>query len=162
MRDGRETGSHPAAALDAAPAAQAPRARSAHAVYLVGVLAAAYFLAFLDRQSLNLFAVPVKHDLHLTELELGLLLGAAFGALYSVLGIPLGLLADRVNRRRLVIAGVSCWSLATLVSALATSAPQLFIGRLGVGIGEATLAPAAASMIADAFQPASRGRAFGV
>ncbi|HYK26190.1 MAG TPA: MFS transporter [Steroidobacteraceae bacterium] len=162
MSDGRATGSNSAAALDAAPAAAAPRARSAHAAYLVGVLAAAYFLAFLDRQSLNLFAVPIQHDLHLGELELGLLLGFAFGAFYALLGIPFGFLADRVNRRRLVIAGVSCWSVATLVSALATSAPQLFIGRFGVGIGEATLAPAAASMIADAFPPSSRGRAFGV
>jgi MFS family permease len=162
MSNGRATGSNPAAALDAGPAAQAPRARSAHAAYLVGVLSAAYFLAFLDRQSLNLFAVPIEHDLQLTEFEMSLLLGFAFGALYSVLGVPFGLLADQINRRRLVIAGVSCWSLATLISALATSGAQLFIGRLGVGIGEATLAPAAASMIADAFSPAARGRAFGV
>jgi len=136
--------------------------RSAQAAYLVGVLAAAYFLAFLDRQSLNLFVVPIEHDLHLTDTEMGLLLGFAFGALYSVLGIPFGLLADRTNRRRLVLAGVACWSLATLISALAASAAQLFIGRIGVGIGEAVLAPAAASMIADAFPPSSRGRAFGV
>lgn len=162
MGDGRETGSNPTAALDAGQAARAPRARSTRAAYLVGVLAGAYFLAFLDRQSLNLFAVPIKHDLQLTERELGLLLGFAFGLLYSVLGIPFGLLADRVNRRRLIIAGVSCWSVATLISALAASALQLFIGRIGVGIGEATLAPAAASMIADAFPPSSRGRAFGV
>ncbi|MGH8220523.1 MAG: MFS transporter, partial [Steroidobacteraceae bacterium] len=145
-----------------APAAAAPQARAAHAAYLVGVLAAAYFLAFLDRQSLSLFVVPIEHDLHLTDLEMGLLLGFAFGLLYSVLGIPLGLLADRSNRRRLVIAGVSCWSVATLVSALAGSAVQLFVGRIGVGIGEAVLAPAAASMISDAFPPSSRGRAFGV
>src|SRR6185312_1562487 len=113
-------------------------------------------------QSLNLFVVPIEHDLHLTDTEMGLLLGFAFGALYSVLGIPFGLLADRTNRRRLVLAGVACWSLATLISALAASAAQLFIGRIGVGIGEAVLAPAAASMIADAFPPSSRGRAFGV
>lgn len=162
MSDGRATGSTSAAALDATASAAVPRARSAQAAYLVGVLAAAYFLAFLDRQSLNLFVVPIEHDLHLTDLEISLLLGFAFGALYAVLGIPFGLLADRANRRRLVIAGVSCWSVATLVSALAGSAVQLFIGRIGVGIGEATLAPAAASMIADAFPPASRGRAFGV
>jgi MFS family permease len=161
MSDGRATGSNSAAALDPAAAA-APQVRPAHAVYLVGVLAAAYFLAFLDRQSLNLFVVPIERDLHLTDVEISLLLGFAFGALYALLGIPFGLLADRANRRRLVIAGVACWSVATLVSALAGSALQLFIGRIGVGIGEATLAPAAASMIADAFPPAARGRAFGV
>lgn len=162
MSDGRATGSNPAAAADPATAAAAPQVRSGHSIYLVGVLAAAYFLAFLDRQSLNLFVVPIEHDLRLSDAEMSLLLGFAFGLLYSVLGIPFGLLADRTNRRRLVIAGVACWSVATLVSALAGSPLQLFIGRIGVGIGEATLAPAAASMIADAFPPDSRGRAFGV
>jgi MFS family permease len=135
-----------------------PRARA----YLVGVLAATYFLAFLDRQSLNLFVVPIEHDLHLSDWQMSLLLGFAFGLLYSVLGVPCGLLADRTNRRRLVMAGVACWSVSTLISALASTPAQLFVGRIGVGIGEATLAPAAASMIADAIPPAYRGRAFGV
>jgi MFS family permease len=135
---------------------------SRRALYLVGVLAATYFLAFLDRQSLNLFAIPIEHDLHLTDWEMGLLLGLAFGALYALLGIPFGLLADHANRRALVIAGVACWSVSTLISALATSPAQLFVGRIGVGIGEATLAPAAASMIRDAIPTAYRGRAFGV
>jgi MFS family permease len=129
---------------------------------MVVVLAAAYFLAFLDRGSLSLFVVPIEHDLHLTDLQMGLLIGLAFGVLYSILGVPFGVLADRTNRRRLVIAGVSCWSLATLISALASGPVQLFVGRIGIGIGEATLAPAAASMITDAFEPSRRGRAFGV
>lgn len=133
-----------------------------HAAFMVVVLAAAYFLAFLDRGSLSLFVGPIEQDLHLTDLQMGLLIGLAFGLLYSVLGVPFGLLADRTNRRRLVLAGVSCWSVATVLSALATGPVQLFIGRIGVGIGEATLAPAAASMITDAFDPSRRGRAFGV
>jgi MFS family permease len=132
------------------------------AIYLVVVLAAAYFIAFLDRQSLNLFVVPIEHDLQLSDRQMGLLLGFAFGLLYSVLGVPFGLLADRANRRWLVIAGVACWSVSTLISALASTPAQLFVGRIGVGIGEATLAPAAASMITDAVAPAYRGRAFGV
>ncbi len=132
------------------------------AAYMVVVLAAAYFLAFLDRQSLSLFVVPIEHDLHLSDAQMGLLLGFAFGLLYSLLGVPFGLLADRANRHRLVIGGIACWSVATLLSGLASSPAQLFIGRVGVGIGEATLAPAAASMIADAFSPSHRGRAFGV
>jgi MFS family permease len=135
---------------------------SRRALYLVCVLAATYFLAFLDRQSLNLFVIPIEHDLHLTDQQMGLLIGIAFGALYSVLGVPFGLLADRANRRSLVIAGVFCWSISTLISALATGPEQLFVGRIGVGIGEATLAPAAASMITDAIPAAYRGRAFGV
>lgn len=135
---------------------------SRRAQFMVVVLAASYFLAFLDRGSLSLFVVPIERDLHLTDLEMGLLIGLAFGLLYSILGVPFGVLADRTNRRRLVIAGVSCWSLATLVSALAASPAQLFVGRIGVGIGEAALAPAAASMITDAFEPSRRGRAFGV
>jgi MFS family permease len=135
---------------------------SRRALYLAVVLAATYFVAFLDRQSLNLFAIPIEHDLRLNDREMGLLLGLAFGALYGVLGVPFGLFADRANRRRLVIAGVACWSVSTLISALATSYAQLFLGRVGVGIGEATLAPAAASMINDAIPLAYRGRAFGV
>jgi MFS family permease len=131
-------------------------------IALVVVLGAAYFLAFLDRQSLNLFVIPIEHDLNLSDRQMGLLLGFAFGALYSVLGVPFGLLADRANRRGLVMAGVACWSVSTLVSALARSPVQLFVGRIGVGIGEATLAPAAASMITDAVPVAYRGRAFGV
>lgn len=162
VSDAPETGARQVASLDAPAAASASLVHSRDGAYLVGVLAAAYFLAFLDRQSLNLFVVPIERDLHLSDLQMGLLLGIAFGTLYSVLGIPFGLLADRTNRRRLVVAGVACWSLATLVSALASSAAQLFVGRIGVGIGEATLAPAAASMIADAFPPSYRGRAFGV
>ncbi len=137
-------------------------ANASGASYLVVVLAAAYFLAFLDRQSLGLFVVPIEHDLRLSDGQMGLLLGLAFGLLYSVLGVPFGLLADRVNRRRLVLAGVTCWSLATLITALAASPLQMFTGRIGVGIGEATLAPAAASMINDAFAPGHRGRAFGL
>lgn len=135
---------------------------SRRAAFMVVVLAAAYFLAFLDRGSLSLFVVPIEQDLHLTDLQMGLLIGLAFGLLYSILGVPFGLLADRTNRRRLVIAGVVCWSLATLISALSTDPLQLFVGRIGVGIGEASLAPAAASMITDAFEPSRRGRAFGV
>ncbi len=146
-----ESGGAQSAALD-------PR----RAALMVAVLAAAYFLAFLDRGSLSLFVVPIEHDLHLSDLQMGLLIGLAFGLLYAVLGVPFGVLADRTNRRRLVIAGVSCWSIATLLSALATGPLQLFVGRIGVGIGEATLAPAAASMITDAFDPSRRGRAFGV
>jgi MFS family permease len=130
--------------------------------YMVVVLAAGYFLAFLDRQSLALFVIPIEHDLHLTDLQMGLLLGFAFGLLYALLGVPCGLLADRVNRRRLIIAGIAFWSVSTLVCALASDAVQLFVGRIGVGIGEATLAPAATSMITDAFAPWQRGRAFGV
>ncbi len=135
---------------------------SRRALYLVFALAAAYFLAFLDRQSLNLFAIPIEHDLHLSDREMALLLGFAFGLLYSGLGVPFGLLADRADRRRLVIAGVACWSISTVVSALAHGPAQLFVGRIGVGIGEATLAPAAASMITDGIPAAYRGRAFGV
>jgi MFS family permease len=144
----------------ARPASAAGHVLERGALYLVGILAAAYFLAFLDRQSLNLFVIPIEHDLHLSDRQMSLLLGFAFGALYAVLGVPFGLLADRVNRRGLVLAGVACWSVSTWVSALASSAAQLFVGRIGVGIGEATLAPAAASMIRDAVPPAYRGRAF--
>lgn len=163
MSGSPDTGAGTAETAGAARAAGGPGGGSSRrAAYMVVVLAAAYFLAFLDRQSLSLFVVPIEHDLRLSDAQMGLLLGFAFGLLYSLLGVPFGLLADRTNRRRLVIAGVACWSVATVLSGLAASPVQLFLGRIGVGVGEATLAPAAASMIADAFAPTQRGRAFGV
>jgi MFS family permease len=130
--------------------------------YMVGVLTAAYFLSFLDRSSLSLLVGPIEHDLNLSDLQMSLLLGLAFGTLYAFLGIPFGVLADRINRRNLAIGGVGFWSVSTLIAGLASTYGQLFIGRIGVGVGEATLAPAAASMINDGFPTYQRGRAFSV
>ena len=89
---------------------------------------------------------------------MGLLLGPAFAVLYATLGLPLGWLADRVRRNSLVAAGVALWSLATASSGIAANFTHLLLARVGVGVGDAALAPGALSLISDSFPPEKRGR----
>ncbi len=126
------------------------------------LLTLAYVFSFVDRYILGLLVEPIKADLHLTDEQMGLLIGLAFGIFYATIGVPLGWLADRVRRTRLVAAGVAVWSLATAASGMATSFAGLFAARMTVGIGEATLSPSALSLIADSFPPEKRGRPVGV
>ncbi len=119
--------------------------------YAVIVLAICYTFSFVDRLILAFLVTPLKHDLHLSDTQIGLLQGLAFAAFYSILGIPFGLAADRTNRRNLIAAGVVAWSLMTSCGSMARSFGMLALARMGIGIGEATLAPAAFSMIADYF-----------
>jgi MFS family permease len=136
----------------AAPADAAPDYPSRGAAwYAVIVLMICYTFAFVDRLILAFLVTPLKHDLHLSDTQIGLLQGLAFAIFYSILAIPAGLAADRVNRRNLIAAGVIAWSLMTSCGSLAKSFGTLALARMGVGIGEATLAPAAFSTLADYF-----------
>ena len=126
-----------------------PRPRRAW--YVVMVLMVCYTLSFVDRQILAFLVGPLKHDLHLSDTQIGLLQGMAFAVFYTLLGVPMGLLADRINRRNLIAIGVVFWSLMTALGSVARSFGSLAVVRMGVGVGEATLAPAAFSMIADYF-----------
>jgi MFS family permease len=136
--------------------------RAATAWYLLGVLVIVSVLSFVDRQILVLLVQPLRHDLAISDTEISLLQGFAFTILYSFLGLPLGRYADRHNRRNLIIVGLALWSAMTVACGLAQTYGQLFAARVGVGIGEATLAPAAYSMLCDAFEPRKRGTALGV
>jgi len=135
---------------------------SAWAWYTVAVLLCAYIFSFIDRQILNLLVAPVRRDLGITDTEMSLLIGFSFALFYSVLGLPFGRLADSVNRPRLIFAGMLTWSLMTGGCGLVNSYWQLFLFRMGVGIGEAALSPAAYSMISDSFPPAKRSVPFSV
>jgi MFS family permease len=104
----------------------------------------------------------VRHDLGLDDVHIALLQGLAFGIFYATVGLPLGLLADRISRRTLVTVGVLVWSLATIGGGFAASFGALFTSRLLVGLGEAALGPAAVSLIADLFAPDRRGRPLSV
>lgn len=126
----------------------------------VVLLNAAYLLAFADRIVLSLLIVPIQGTFHLTDTQIGLLSGVAFGLCYTMFGLPAGYLADRVNRRTLIVAGVVLWSATTAACGLATGFAMLFVLRVGVGIGEAALHPAATSLIADFFAPERRARAY--
>lgn len=119
--------------------------------YMVLVLTVCYTLSFVDRQILSLLVGPMKADLGISDTQVGLLGGLAFSMFYALVGLPLGRLVDRSNRRNIIVAGVALWSAMTAACALARGFTGLFIARMGVGVGEATLNPAAASMIADTF-----------
>lgn len=136
--------------------------RPAYAWYTTGVLMLAYTLSYVDRQILSMLVGPIKADLGVSDTQIGLLQGFAFAVFYTFVGIPMGRLADRGDRRRIIAWGIFFWSLATAVCGLARSYWQLFIARVGVGVGEAALSPAAYSMLADYFPPERRGRALGV
>lgn len=131
----------------------------AYAWFAVFVFFLAATLSYTDRLILNLMVDAIRADLHISDTGISLLQGVAFAALYACLGLPLGRYADRHNRRNLVIAGVAVWSICTALCGLAQSFGQMFLVRVGVGIGEAALAPAAISMIADYFPPHRRGTA---
>jgi MFS family permease len=126
-----------------------PRPRIAW--YMVGVLMLCYTLSYADRQILAFLVGPLKHDLDISDTQVGLLQGAAFALVYTFFGLPMGALADRLSRRNLVAIGVVVWSLATSVSSIARSFVSLGAARMGVGLGEATLSPCAFSMITDSF-----------
>ena len=132
-----------------------------YAWYVVGVLMFAYIVSFIDRLILGLLIQPIKESLQVSDIEMGLLAGIGFALFYTVMGIPLGRLADSGNRKWLIIAGASMWTLMTAASAFAESYTHLLIARIGVGVGEATLTPAAMSMIADYFSRDRVSRAIG-
>jgi MFS family permease len=126
---------------------------------LVFVLFCAGVVSLLDRNILSLFVGPIRSEIGLTDTQVSLLQGIAFALFYAVMGLPFGRLVDRYTRRNLIVAGVLLWSLMTIACGLSTSFWQLFFARMGVGIGEACLGPAAFSMIADCFTHEQRGRA---
>lgn len=129
---------------------------------VVALLNLAYVVSFIDRTIISLLVEPIKADLGLSDTQLALLQGAAFGLFYTAAGLPLGWMIDRYNRKLIVGLGCTAWCLMTAACGLATGFWQLFLARLGVGLGEATLSPGAASLIADLFPPERRARAMSV
>jgi MFS family permease len=119
-------------------------------------------VSYTDRQILSLLVDPLRKELLLSDTDVGLLQGVAFAIIYAFAGLPLGRLADAVSRRWLVVGGILIWSVATLACGFAKSFDALFVARFFVGIGEASLAPAAISMIGDLFAPDRRGRAISI
>ena len=129
-----------------------------YAWYVVVILTLAYTLSYIDRQILAIVLEPIRRDMDISDTQVSLLAGMAFAIFYVAMGIPLGRLADRVNRRNLIIFGITLWSLMTALCGLTQNFWQLFLARIGVGVGEATLSPAAYSIISDYFPPERRIR----
>jgi len=118
-------------------------------VYVVFVLLVAYTFSFVDRQILSLLVEPMKRDLDISDTGISLLHGFSFAIFYTFLGLPLGRIADTRSRRGLISAGVALWSIMTAACGVVSSYWGLFLARMGVGVGEAALSPAAYSLIAD-------------
>jgi predicted MFS family arabinose efflux permease len=142
--------------------ARAEPTSRAYAIYVLGVLLIVYTFNFIDRIVLGVLVPPIKAELGLTDTQLGLLGGTAFALFYTALGIPIGWLADRFNRVWIMTAALALWSAFTATCGLATNFTQLFLARLGVGVGEAGGVAPAYSFIADYFPPSQRARALGV
>lgn len=119
--------------------------------YVVGILTLAYVSSFIDRQILSLLVEPIKRDLQISDTQISLLMGLSFGIFYTLLGIPIARLADLKSRKKIIAYGIGLWSLMTAVCGMVGNFTQLFLARMGVGVGEAALSPAAYSMIADLF-----------
>ena len=122
----------------------------------------AQVVSFIDRQVITLLVQPIRADLAISDTEMSLLMGFAFVIFYVTMGVPIARLSDRYSRRTIIATGIFLWSLATAACGLARNFWQLFLARIGVGVGEATLTPAAYSMIADYFPKETLGRAIGL
>ena len=129
--------------------------------FALGVLLAVNLLNFFDRQLPGALGEPIRREFGLSDTALGFL-GTVFTLFYAAVGLPAGRLSDRWVRTRLIAIGVALWSLTTAASGLARTYAALFASRLGVGLGEATCAPASQSLIGDLVPPQKRGRALGV
>ena len=131
--------------------------------YVVLLLTMAATLSFIDRQILNVMIGPIKRDLGgLSDTEISLIIGLAFSLVFTLATVPLARMADHANRRNIIAAGIFAWSLATALAGKADSFRNLFLARMGVGIGEAALGPASTSLLADYFDNARLPLAYGI
>jgi MFS family permease len=119
--------------------------------YALAVLTAVYVLNFLDRTLIYILFTPIKQEMHFTDLQLALLGTTSFVIFYTLLGIPFGRLADRTVRKNIIAAGLAIWSLFSGLTGFADGFWSIFFCRVMVGVGEATLGPAALSLISDYF-----------
>jgi len=141
---------------------QQPYPRPAYAWYCLAVICFAYLFGFMDRIIVGLLTPAIQQDLGLSDSQMGVIQGLAFAVFYTLFGLPIGLAADRLNRKWLLTGGTALWSLMTAGAGLVRSFGGLFTMRAGVGVGEATLNPCATSLIGDYFEPRSRPKAFGI
>lgn len=138
------------------------KSSSRYSYFVLGVLTLVYTFNFIDRQIIAILSPAIKEDLGLSDSMLGLLKGLAFAVLYTTLGIPIAWLADRWNRVNIIAISLALWSGFTALSGLTTTATQLALARIGVGIGEAGCSPPAHSLISDYFPKEKRASALAI
>lgn len=131
----------------------------ARAWFVLGMLCFVYVLNFLDRQLLSILAKPIQDDLHVTDGQLGLISGLYFALFYCLISIPVGWLADRTNRVRVLSVACALWSAATMACGFSSTYPQLVAARMAVGVGEAGGVPPSYAIISDYFPSGTRGTA---
>jgi len=148
----------PQAVTQAGAAAKPSPAR----YYVLGLLTIVYALNFLDRTIFNVLIEPIKKEFALSDTMMGLLAGFGFVLFYSLCGIPIARIADRINRRNIVAAAFAFWSAMTFLCGMAQSVTTLTLARIGVGVGESAGTPASQSIIADLFNKNERPRALGI
>jgi predicted MFS family arabinose efflux permease len=127
--------------------------------YVLVVMTLVYVVNYLDRQILGILAHPIKVEFHLSDFQVGILGGPAFAVVYSVLGIPIAIFADRLNRRNVIAASLVVFSFMTLVCGFAVQYWQLVLARFGTGVGEAGTSPSINSVLADLYPPEKRASA---
>ena len=154
----RTSEGHEATASTKASAQPTP----AYRAYVLFILVLVYTFNFIDRQIVGILAVPIKADLGLSDTQLSLMGGLAFALFYTFLGIPIAMLADRRNRTWIMTIALALWSAMTAICGLAQNFVQLFLARLGVGVGEAGGVAPAYSLIADYFPQEKRARALSI
>jgi len=124
-----------------------------HAIWLLLLI---YAVNHIDRQVMYILVEPVRTDLQLSDWQMGWIVGGGFALFYTFMGLPIGRIADRTNRRNLITLALTLWSAFTMASGLARGFWQLMATRIGVGVGEAGCTPPAHSMISDLLPPERR------
>jgi predicted MFS family arabinose efflux permease len=141
------------------PEADAPRARR---IYTLVILTLVSSVSLMDRTVMAILQEPIRHEFHLSDSQIGLMTGLVFALAYAVVSLPFGVLADRVERSRLLAACLAFWSVMTAVCALTGNFAQLLAARLALAMGEAAGHPATVSMVSDLFPARRRATALGV
>ena len=140
--------------------------RAAHSegklIYILAILAAVSFLNYYDRNLIGILLQPIKESLHLSDSDLGLLVGPAFALIYTVMGVPIARFADRGHRVATLSAALTIWSTMTSLCGFATSLTAMMLARLGVGIGEAGGLPTTHALVAEHFPPERRASALSI
>src|SRR6201992_4325731 len=149
-------------APEAAAQVQASAVPSNRRYYVLGILTIVYALNFLDRTIFNVLIEPIKKEFALSDTTMGLLAGFGFVLFYSLLGIPIARVADRLNRRNIVAIAFAFWSAMTALCGMATSVASLTLARIGVGLGQSAGPPASQSLLSDLFGKNERPRALGI
>jgi MFS family permease len=148
------------ASASAPQTAKLPQTR--YAWYVAVVFALFFALSFTDRQIVGVLVEPMKASLMLSDVQIGLIGGLSFALFFVSFGLPIGRLADSYNRKRIIVAGILIWSAATILCCWATGFWELLVLRMGVGLGEAALAPCAYSILADIFPRNRLGTALSI